>query len=91
MTVSEADFYVATDGSDAWSGTQAEPNAEQTDGSFATLQRARDAVRELKKEKKGPIAVLVRGGAYYLEETLVFGPQDSGDWDLNPSISPESA
>ena len=41
-----ADFYVATDGNDAWSGTLASPNAAKTDGPFATLQRARDAVRE---------------------------------------------
>ena len=81
MEISEADFYVATDGSDAWSGTLAEPNAEETDGPFATLQRARDAVRELKREKKGPITILVRGGTYYLQETLVFGPQDSGTKD----------
>ena len=40
-----ADFYVATDGNDAWSGTLASPNAEKSDGPFATLQRARDAVR----------------------------------------------
>jgi hypothetical protein len=65
-----ADFYVATDGSDANVGTKEEP--------FATLERARDAVRELKRTKEGPITVLVRGGVYYLGETLIFGPEDSG-------------
>ena len=41
-------FFVATDGDDAWSGAVPEPNAGRTDGPFATLTRARDAVRELK-------------------------------------------
>ena len=44
----EADFYVAVNGNDDWSGTLAEPNADKTDGSFATLKRAQQAVRELK-------------------------------------------
>ena len=35
-----ADYYVATQGSDAWSGTLAEPNPDRTDGPFATLERA---------------------------------------------------
>jgi len=38
-------FHVATNGNDAWSGTLPEPNAAKTDGPFATLRRARDAVR----------------------------------------------
>ncbi|HMF10725.1 MAG TPA: right-handed parallel beta-helix repeat-containing protein [Gemmataceae bacterium] len=68
----EADFFVATDGSDDNPGTGAKP--------FATLTRAREAVRQLKS--KGPhradVMVLVRGGTYHLKETLVFGPDDSG-------------
>ena len=40
-----ADFFVATNGSDKWSGRLAEPNEQGTDGPFATLGRARDAVR----------------------------------------------
>ena len=32
MAQSKADFYVATDGNDAWSGTLPEPNVERTDG-----------------------------------------------------------
>lgn len=54
-----ADFYVAPDGSDAWSGTLAAVNERQTDGPFATIHRAQQAVRELKhavyKEKQEPI------------------------------------
>lgn len=54
-----ADFYVSTKGNDNWSGKLAETNAEKTDGPFATIERARIAVRELKqkiyKEKLPPI------------------------------------
>lgn len=75
----QADFYVATDGSDSWSGMFAAPNAQGTDGPFATLERARDAVRELKATKKSDIEVLVREGTYRLEKTVVFSLLDSGD------------
>ena len=43
-------FYVATDGNDDWSGTLPAPNEAGTDGPFATLARARDAIRALKQE-----------------------------------------
>ena len=77
-TLPAADFYVSTHGSDAWSGTLDEPNRVGDDGPFATLARARDAVRELKKKRTTDIVVLVRGGAYPLNETVVFGLEDSG-------------
>jgi len=77
---SEMTFFVATNGNDIWSGTLPEPNAEGTDGPFATLAKARDAVRELRasQEPKEPATVMVRGGKYYLAQTLILGPQDGG-------------
>ena len=78
MNDAKADFFVATNGDDNWSGTLPDPNEGGTDGPFATLHRARDAVRELKQGgAKDDIVVLVRGGTYYLEETVVFGLQDA--------------
>jgi parallel beta-helix repeat protein len=74
-------FFVATDGNDAWSGTIAEPNANKSDGPFAGLVRARNAVRELKAAQEGlqaPVTVMVRGGKYYLESTLDLTKADSG-------------
>ena len=65
-----ADFYVSPDGSDHGKGTLSSP--------FATLARARDAVRRLKKRKKTDIDVLLRGGTYHLDETVVFSLDDSG-------------
>jgi len=76
-----ADFYLSTNGSDSWSGTLAAPNAERTDGPFASLERARDAVRDLKKSKSTDIVVLIREGTYPLAKTVVFGLEDSGKGD----------
>ena len=39
------EFYVAPHGADTWSGTRPAPNPDKTDGPFATLARAREAVR----------------------------------------------
>ncbi len=71
-------IYVASNGNDAWSGRA--PEAEAPGGPFATLQRAHTEVRRLKAEgklKQGA-TVFVRGGTYYLTETLALGPEDSG-------------
>lgn len=73
-------LYVAPGGDDAWSGTLPQANDAGTDGPFATLSRARDAVRELRQSGKadGPVTVLLRGGEYFIAEPLVFTPEDSG-------------
>jgi hypothetical protein len=76
-----ADFYVSPEGSDAWSGTLSAPNVQRTDGPFATLERARDAVWKSGKSCVGDVVVLVRGGTYRLTKTVVFGLQDSGRGD----------
>lgn len=77
-----SDFYVSTQGSDRWSGTLAAPNAQGSDGPFATLARARDAVRELKRRTAPKnVVVSIREGRYVLRETVVFGLEDSGVGD----------
>ena len=73
-----ADFYVSPQGSDTWSGKLATPTPQASDGPFATLERARDAVRALKEKKSDDIVVLIRGGIYELKKTVVFGLEDSG-------------
>ena len=66
-----AEFYVAPTGNDANPGTEAQP--------FATLERARDAVRKLKAQSSTlKIEVTVRGGTYELRETLKLDAADSG-------------
>jgi hypothetical protein len=46
-------MYVSTEGNDTWSGKLAQPNAQRSDGPFATLAAARDAIRKLKAQ--GPL------------------------------------
>ena len=74
-------FYVATNGDDSWSGRLPTPNARRTDGPFATLHRARDAIRELKKQgkfPKGGVVVEVLGGIYELSSPIELTAEDSG-------------
>jgi glycosyl hydrolase family 141/parallel beta helix pectate lyase-like protein len=75
-------LYVSPDGSDAWSGRRAGPNAARTDGPFATIERARDAVRLLRRQQGGalrqPVMVFLRDGTYRLKAPLVFTSEDSG-------------
>jgi len=65
------DFYVSPKGNDSASGA--------IDAPFATLARARDAVRELKTHKKSDIRVYLREGHYKINKTIVFSPKDSGN------------
>ncbi|MDX9754164.1 MAG: right-handed parallel beta-helix repeat-containing protein [bacterium] len=69
----EIAFYIAPDGNDAASG-------KSPSDAFATLTRARDAIRDLKKNDgfTEPVTVYLRGGLYRLSESLQFGPEDSG-------------
>ena len=76
-----ADFFVSPKGNDHWSGRLAEPDKD--DGPFATVARAQQAVRELLPtlNPRRTVRVVLRGGIYYLDETLTFGPEDSGVQD----------
>ena len=65
-----ADFHVAPNGNDADPGTEAKP--------FATLERARKAVRQINRGMKEDIVVVLRGGTYRIDQTIVFEPEDSG-------------
>ena len=72
-------LYVAPNGNDAWSGTRAKVG--RGDGPFATLERARDAVRLLKKAGSlpaGGVTVEVAAGTYELARPLELGEEDSG-------------
>jgi parallel beta-helix repeat protein len=62
------EFHVATNGSDSATGTAAAP--------FATVQRARDAIRA--QHPPHPVTVVVHGGTYFLAEPLQLGVEDSG-------------
>ncbi|MGJ8561375.1 MAG: right-handed parallel beta-helix repeat-containing protein [Litorimonas sp.] len=71
----DADFYVATDGNDAADGKTLRT-------AFATLERARDAVRDFKgSTAQDHIRVLIRGGRYQLNYTVLFDLNDSIEGD----------
>ena len=56
------------------------PSADGTDGPFATLARALKAARDFRQQgatSKRRLTVWVRGGSYFLNQPLVFKPDDS--------------
>ena len=74
VAVAKTQLWVAPDGDDrGGDGTKAKP--------FATLGRARDAVRTLKKGglPEGGVTVFFRGGTYAVTNTTYFGEQDGGE------------
>ncbi|HEY3328772.1 MAG TPA: right-handed parallel beta-helix repeat-containing protein [Capsulimonadaceae bacterium] len=73
-------LYVSPTGNDAWSGSLPAPNKAKTDGPFATLQRAQQALRTLpraERDKQG-VTIMLREGSYSLAAPLRFTDQDSG-------------
>lgn len=73
----KADLFISPAGNDNWSGTRAVPNTGKTDGPFATIERAKIAVRALTAKRDGDITVLLRGGMYHHTRTVVFSCEDS--------------
>jgi hypothetical protein len=69
------DYYVATDGSDANPGTMEKP--------FATLEKARDTIRQSKAQAPadGSITVYLRHGSYFRTQSFALTEQDSGVQD----------
>ncbi len=66
-----ADFYIGPAGNDANPGTAEKP--------FATIERARDAVRPLiAAGLDHDVTVLLFGGTYELVRPFALGPEDSG-------------
>jgi len=73
LTVVHAEFFVSPAGSDGNPGTKFKP--------FATLERARDVARELKRENKFPkrgLTIWLREGDYVRTNALELSAEDSG-------------
>jgi len=64
------EFYVAENGNDANPGTKEAP--------FATIAKAKQAVKEVNQSMQGDIIVNIASGTYFLDQTLYFEPEDSG-------------
>ena len=63
-------FYVSVNGNDKNPGTKENP--------FATIEKAKNSIRKLKK--KGlhqDVIVYIRKGTYILSKTLIFGMEDA--------------
>ena len=76
-----ADFFVAPDGNDAWSGTLPAPAPSGTDGPFRTIARARDEMRKLRSSRAGTPGggtILIREGVYSTGASFVLDERDSG-------------
>lgn len=81
LEVATTFFHVSGEGNDRWSGQVAEPRADGTDGPFATMQRAFDAVAEFGARdggRFGPIIVNVAPGLYVQSRPLRVTPALSG-------------
>ena len=63
-------FFVAPNGNDDNPGTEAKP--------FATLERARQIVQTVNQRMVDDVIVMLRGGTHQFDQTLLFGPHDSG-------------
>ncbi|HHV99776.1 MAG TPA: hypothetical protein GXX36_09440, partial [Clostridiaceae bacterium] len=66
----EIAFYVSPDGNDNNDGSINSP--------FATIEKARDTIRNLNSDMDKDIVVYLRGGEYKITDTIVFNEQDSG-------------
>ena len=70
-------YYVSPLGNDDWTGSYEEPTA--SDGPLRTLARAKAIVREaIADGVSEDVAVILREGAYYLDDALTFTQADSG-------------
>ena len=82
MKMTPVRFYVSISGNDAWSGRFPDSLPDGSDGPFASIERARAAVRDLKKAGGVPcggVEICLRGGVYPLSRTFELTAEDSGD------------
>ena len=71
-------FFVSSRGNDRWTGRIAEPNSARTDGPFATLERARDALRNRPDSYSRSAIVSVGAGAWIRSNTLIIDSTAGG-------------
>ena len=82
MPESSIDLYVSPAGDDAWSGRHPDPTGDGRDGPFATLEAARDALRERRRSgAAGGATVWLRGWSYQREASFQLDAEDGGSED----------
>jgi hypothetical protein len=83
-----ATIYVAPNGNDNWSGTLAQPNRQGTDGPVATIERARDILRQRKAAAEDR-RVVIADARYQLTKPFVLTPEDSvATYEAAPGAHP---
>lgn len=81
FTAKAADIWIAPEGSDLNDGSQYNPLATLN----GALRKARELRRLNSESVKGGIRIYMKGGTYFLSETLLLRPEDSGTKD-SPTI-----
>ncbi|HRO48090.1 right-handed parallel beta-helix repeat-containing protein [Agriterribacter sp.] len=74
-------FYVSLSGNDGWSGKLAAPGKNKTDGPFKTFERVKLEIEQLNEKGSMPaqgIEIIIRGGAYLIEETIMLTNKHAG-------------
>ena len=74
--VKRSAFFVSMSGNDSWSGRLPKPNADRTDGPFATLHAACRAAR--KSDTGQSRRIVIQAGRYFFDKPLVLDSRDSG-------------
>ncbi len=73
-------IYVSTDGNDKWTGEN--PSKNGLKGPFATVTRAKAEISRVKSQQGGvlkkPVTIFLRGGTYFVNNTIQFTEEDSG-------------
>jgi hypothetical protein len=81
--------YVSPNGNDNWSGGLAQPDGQGTDGPVATLERARDILRQKKAAAGEERHVVIADGRYQLTKPFALTPEDSGvTYEAAPGAHP---
>lgn len=73
-------IFASPDGGDENPGTESRP--------LKTFQAVQAAVLDRKKQTRGALTVYFRAGTYYLPDTVVFTPADSGEQDAAIEYAP---
>lgn len=75
------DLFVTVDGNDDWTGRTHVQTADGDNGPFATLERARDEIRRMRREKTlppGGVTVYLGGGMYHRDNAFELTAGDAG-------------
>ncbi len=81
-------FYISPNGNDSWSGMMPEPNADRSDGPFASFARAVDAIRETQQAEptaSAKFVVMIRAGRYMRSEPVTVKGLSNCIWRAYPN------